>query len=87
MMKTRSGSLTGMQMSVEILRPFLFFINYLAVRRGRIGARDRDCMMSCFRIVLEDITSNGMLLLQYSTFVLRLLMVERRGLSLSSAVF
>ncbi|KAH6833381.1 hypothetical protein C2S53_007589 [Perilla frutescens var. hirtella] len=58
MITSRSGSLTGMQMSREILRPFLFFINYLSVRLRRIGARDRDCMISCFRIVLDDITSN-----------------------------
>lgn len=64
MMNSRSGSLTGMQMSMEILRPFLFFINYLCVRHGKIGARDRDCMMSCFRIVLGDINSKGMLLLE-----------------------
>lgn len=68
MMNSRTGSLPGMHMSVEILRPFLFFINYLCVRNGKIGARDRDCMMSCFRIVLEDITSNGMSLLEYSHF-------------------
>lgn len=58
MMKSRSGSLSGIQMSSEILRPFIFFINYLSVRHGKIGDRDRDCMMTCFRIVLEDITSN-----------------------------
>ncbi|XP_057785709.1 E3 ubiquitin-protein ligase UPL7 [Salvia miltiorrhiza] len=60
MMNSRSGSLTGSQMSMEILRPFLFFINYLSVRHGKIGARDRDCMMSCFRIVLEHITSKDL---------------------------
>ncbi|KAI3447523.1 hypothetical protein Pfo_004188 [Paulownia fortunei] len=58
MMNNRAGALTGMQISREILRPFLFFINYLSVRYGKIGARDRDCMLSCFRIVLEDIASN-----------------------------
>lgn len=68
MMKSRSGSLTGIQMSSQILRPFVFFINYLSVRHGKIGDRDRDCMMTCFRIVLEDITSNGMLLLKYPIF-------------------
>ncbi|PIN11132.1 E3 ubiquitin protein ligase [Handroanthus impetiginosus] len=58
MINNRAGALTGMQISRDILRPFLFFINYLSVRHGKIGARDRDCMISCFRIVLESITSN-----------------------------
>ncbi|KAL1566032.1 E3 ubiquitin-protein ligase upl7, variant 3 [Salvia divinorum] len=57
MIRSRSGSLTGVRMSVEILRPFLFFIDYLCVRLRKIGSRDRECMMSCFRIVLEDVTS------------------------------
>ncbi|KAL7092159.1 hypothetical protein ACP275_12G148300 [Erythranthe tilingii] len=57
MMNSRAGPLTGKQIASEILRPFLFFINYLSVRRGTIGARDRDCMMNCFQILLEDITS------------------------------
>ncbi|KAL0426474.1 UNVERIFIED_CONTAM: E3 ubiquitin-protein ligase UPL7 [Sesamum latifolium] len=57
MMNNRAGVLTGMQISREILRPFLFFINYLSVRCGKIGARDRDCMINCFRILLEGITS------------------------------
>ncbi|XP_011101469.1 E3 ubiquitin-protein ligase UPL7 [Sesamum indicum] len=56
MMNNRAGPLTRMQISREILRPFLFFINYLSVRCGKIGARDRDCMINCFRILLEGIT-------------------------------
>lgn len=59
MMSGRAGALTGAQISGEILRPCLFFINYLSVRCEKIGARDRDCMMSCFRIVLEDMTTNN----------------------------
>ncbi|KAL3623366.1 E3 ubiquitin-protein ligase upl7 [Castilleja foliolosa] len=53
-----TGVLTKMQISTDVLRPFLFFINYLSVRSGKIGARDRDCMINCFRVVLENITSN-----------------------------
>ncbi|KAK4392121.1 E3 ubiquitin-protein ligase UPL7, partial [Sesamum angolense] len=59
MMNNRAGAATGMQLSKEILRPFLFFINYLSVRCGKIGARDRDCMINCFRILLDGITSKG----------------------------
>ncbi|GFP90797.1 E3 ubiquitin-protein ligase upl7 [Phtheirospermum japonicum] len=58
MNEQRACALTKMQISTEILRPFLFFINYLSVRSGKIGARDRDCMMNCFRVILENITSN-----------------------------
>ncbi|KAL0333417.1 UNVERIFIED_CONTAM: E3 ubiquitin-protein ligase UPL7 [Sesamum angustifolium] len=59
MMNNRAGAATGMQLSKEILRPFLFFINYLSVRCGKIGAGDRDCMINCFRILLDGITSKG----------------------------
>lgn len=68
MMNNRTGALTGLQISREILRPFLFFINYLSVRYGKIGARHRDSMISCFKIVLEDITSNGKLLFEYQFY-------------------
>ncbi|KAK6126269.1 hypothetical protein DH2020_039974 [Rehmannia glutinosa] len=57
MMNNRAGALSVLKISSEILRPFLFFINYLSVRCGKIGATERDCMMSCFRVVLENIAS------------------------------
>ncbi|KAL3825824.1 hypothetical protein ACJIZ3_021853 [Penstemon smallii] len=57
MMSTRVGDLTRMQISSEILRPFLFFVNYLSIRCGKIGARDRDLMISCFSVVLESMNS------------------------------
>ncbi|KAK4478696.1 hypothetical protein RD792_014190 [Penstemon davidsonii] len=57
MMSTRVGDLTRMQISSEILRPFLFFVNYLSIRCGKIAARDRDLMISCFSVVLESMTS------------------------------
>lgn len=62
-----SGDLTRMQMCSEVLRPFLFFVDYLCVRLGSIGARDRDCMMICFKTVLENINSNGNALLNFLT--------------------
>ncbi|XP_051152386.1 E3 ubiquitin-protein ligase UPL7 [Andrographis paniculata] len=57
MMNNRPSGLTGMEISGNVLRPFLFFIGCLPVRCGKIRARDKECMISCFRIVLEDMTS------------------------------
>ncbi|GFQ02361.1 E3 ubiquitin-protein ligase upl7 [Phtheirospermum japonicum] len=72
MNEQRAGALTKMQISIEILRPFLFFINYLSVRSGKIGARDRDCI-NCFRVILENITSNdGIFLIVASAITLSL---------------
>ncbi|CAA0829703.1 E3 ubiquitin-protein ligase UPL7 [Striga hermonthica] len=51
------GACAGMQISIEIVRPFIFFINYICLRCGEIGARDRDCMISCFKLVLENVNS------------------------------
>ncbi|KAG8376644.1 hypothetical protein BUALT_Bualt09G0084900 [Buddleja alternifolia] len=58
MMNNRGGVLARMQISSEVLRPFLFFIDHLSVRCGKIGDRERDCMISCFRFVLENLNSN-----------------------------
>lgn len=69
-MMNNRAALTGMQIAMEVLSPFLFFINCLSVRCGKIGARDRDCMMRCFKILLEDMTSNGMPLFEYSVSIL-----------------
>ncbi|XP_073289436.1 E3 ubiquitin-protein ligase UPL7 [Primulina huaijiensis] len=55
-MTNRASNLTRMQMSGQVLRPFLFFTSYLSVRCGKMGDRDRSCMIDCFRIVLESIT-------------------------------
>ncbi|KZV39103.1 hypothetical protein F511_34801, partial [Dorcoceras hygrometricum] len=55
-MSNRPSDLTRMQMSSQVLRPFLFFTSYLSVRCGKIGDRDRSCMIHCFRVVLENMT-------------------------------
>ncbi|KAL2509270.1 E3 ubiquitin-protein ligase [Forsythia ovata] len=58
MMNNRAGPFTRMQISSGVLRPFLFFIMYLSTRRGEIRTTDRDCMINCFKLVLESINSS-----------------------------
>lgn len=59
MINKRAGPFTGMQISSGVLRPFLFFILYLPTRLGEIQVADRDCMINCFKLVLESINSSG----------------------------
>ncbi|CAA2973673.1 E3 ubiquitin- ligase UPL7 [Olea europaea subsp. europaea] len=58
MINKRAGPFTGMQISSGVLRPFLFFILYLPTRLGEIQVADRDCMINCFKLVLESINSS-----------------------------
>lgn len=58
MMNKRTGPFTGMQISSGVLRPFIFFIMNLPTWRGEIRVADRDCMINCFKLVLESINSS-----------------------------
>lgn len=49
--------ITRSWISSSLLRPFLFFITHLSTRHQKIQTRNRDCMQSCFKILLESINS------------------------------
>lgn len=51
--------ITRSWISSSLLRPFLFFITHLSTRHQKIQTRNRDCMQSCFKILLESINSTG----------------------------
>ncbi|KAJ9555073.1 hypothetical protein OSB04_009687 [Centaurea solstitialis] len=50
--------MTRAWISINLLRPFLFFVTTLATRGQRFDDRDVDCMQICFKILLESINSN-----------------------------
>nr|XP_048321296.1 E3 ubiquitin-protein ligase UPL7 isoform X2 [Ziziphus jujuba var. spinosa] len=52
-----AGLLSGTQISISILRPFLFFITCLSTRQKKIRNRDVNCMERCFKILLESVNS------------------------------
>lgn len=54
-----AGLLSGTQISISILRPFLFFITCLSTRQKKIRNRDVNCMERCFKILLESVNSVG----------------------------
>lgn len=56
-----SALMTRTWISSSLLRPFLFFITYLSIRRQRISTRDVNCIQICFKILLESINSTGTL--------------------------
>lgn len=62
LLSCRSDTLTKSWVSSRVLRPFLFFIRSLSVQHQKIQARDIHCMQTCFKILLESINSNGMIL-------------------------
>ncbi|KAK4348442.1 hypothetical protein RND71_031197 [Anisodus tanguticus] len=43
--------------SSQVLRPFLFFTTFLLARYSRIQPREKDCIRSCFGVILESINS------------------------------
>ncbi|XP_062117450.1 E3 ubiquitin-protein ligase UPL7 [Humulus lupulus] len=52
------GSLTCIQISCGVLRPFLFFITYLSTPHKGIQTREINCMHRCFKILLESVNSS-----------------------------
>ncbi|KAM7531658.1 hypothetical protein LguiB_035068 [Lonicera macranthoides] len=57
MINCNAVPLTRSWISVNFLRPFLFFITHLSTRNQKIQARDIDCMWNCFRILMDSINS------------------------------
>lgn len=45
--------------SSQVLRPFLFFTTFLLARYPRIQPREKDCIRSCFGVILESINSTN----------------------------
>ncbi|KAJ8532779.1 hypothetical protein K7X08_015668 [Anisodus acutangulus] len=45
--------------SNKVLRPFLFFTTFLLARYPRIQPREKDCIRSCFGVILESINSTN----------------------------
>nr|GLL46392.1 E3 ubiquitin-protein ligase UPL7 isoform X1 [Ipomoea trifida] len=52
--------LTKIQISGSILRPFIFFMSFLLNRGAKKQKSDKDCMKTCFRVVLESINSTNL---------------------------
>ncbi|KAF3624115.1 E3 ubiquitin-protein ligase UPL7 [Capsicum annuum] len=46
-------------LSSQVLRPFLFFTTFLLARYPRIQPREKDCIRSCFGVILESINSTN----------------------------
>lgn len=59
--KNQAELMTANLISSSVLRPFIFFITCLSIRRRKILARVSNCMQTCFKILLESINSTGML--------------------------
>lgn len=51
--------LTAATISKYILRSFLFFVQCLSIRQGKIRHKDIGCIRTCFKILLESINSTG----------------------------
>lgn len=71
----RISSLTGTQISTDLLRPFIFFTTCLATRHKRIQNRDVNCIGRCFKMLLESMTSDGTVIFQlYLVYISYLLL-------------
>ncbi|KDP29225.1 hypothetical protein JCGZ_16614 [Jatropha curcas] len=57
MLNHHDGTIIASWVSNKVLRPFLFFVICLSTRHGKICIRDINCMQTCFKILLESITS------------------------------
>ncbi|EOY08056.1 E3 ubiquitin-protein ligase UPL7 isoform 3, partial [Theobroma cacao] len=55
--KNQAELMTANLISSSVLRPFIFFITCLSIRRRKILARVSNCMQTCFKILLESINS------------------------------
>ncbi|XP_060201350.1 E3 ubiquitin-protein ligase UPL7-like [Lycium barbarum] len=51
--------LKNSSISSQVLRPFLFFTTFLLARSSRIQPREKDCIRSCFGVILESINSTN----------------------------
>ncbi|KAJ0245655.1 E3 ubiquitin-protein ligase UPL7 [Hirschfeldia incana] len=56
-LSSHSDTLTKSWVSSRVLRPFLFFIRSLCVQHQKIEPRGVQCMHTCFKILLESISS------------------------------
>lgn len=65
MINSHLAPLKKSYISSQVLRPFIFFTTFLLARYRRIQAREKDCIRSCFRVILESINSTGMLFLYF----------------------
>ena len=63
LVKNQDEFMTGKLISNSVLRPFIFFITCLSIRRLKILARELKCMQTCFKILLESVISTGMLII------------------------
>ncbi|KAG9150096.1 hypothetical protein Leryth_009680 [Lithospermum erythrorhizon] len=57
MLRTYDAPLTRMQISCNVLRPFLLFTRYLLPRSGKSQERNISCIRNCFNILLASINS------------------------------
>ncbi|XP_022767204.1 E3 ubiquitin-protein ligase UPL7 isoform X2 [Durio zibethinus] len=57
LVKNQAEFMTGELISKSVLRPFIFFITCLSIRRRKILARELKCTQTCFKILLESINS------------------------------
>ncbi|XP_039062914.1 LOW QUALITY PROTEIN: E3 ubiquitin-protein ligase UPL7-like [Hibiscus syriacus] len=57
LVKNPAEFMTGELISSRVLRPFIFFIKCLSIRRQKILPRELKCTQTCFGILLESINS------------------------------
>ncbi|XP_019250775.1 PREDICTED: E3 ubiquitin-protein ligase UPL7 [Nicotiana attenuata] len=57
MINSHLAPLKKSYISSQVLRPFIFFTTFLLARYRRIQDREKDCIRSCFRVILESINS------------------------------
>lgn len=57
--------ITATWISSHVVRPFLFFITCLSIRKRRIEATEVDSMKSCFQMLLDSMNSTGMVLFSF----------------------
>ncbi|XP_050380357.1 E3 ubiquitin-protein ligase UPL7 [Argentina anserina] len=54
----QAGSvITAIWISSHVVRPFLFFVSCLLIRKRRIEAAEVNCMKSCFQMLLDSLNS------------------------------
>lgn len=54
--------ITAIWISSHVVRPFIFFITCLSIRKRRIEAAEVSSMKCCFQMLLDSLNSTGMVL-------------------------
>lgn len=60
MVANQTLPMSGTWISNVLLRNFLYFVTYLSTRRRKLEAEDIYCMRTCFKILLDSISSTDL---------------------------